>query len=157
MPALSRTAPFMPYALAVLCFASAPAVAGDDWLKVDEDDGVTIWELQVPGKQVPGFRGAAEIRATPQAILAVIERVDEHTEWMHRCGEARLVEQQSPERAVVYNLTDTPWPVWDRDVVLNTRIERGDDGRITLRFENGNSKAVSVPDRTVRMPRLVGF
>ena len=57
-----------------------------------------------------------------------------------------------------YNRTDAPWPVWDRDVVLDSRWTSSADGRmVTVEFVNADPSLVPLPEKTVRMPRLSGF
>jgi len=127
------------------------------WRQFDQDDGIILWRLDVPGVEMPGFRGQTTIAAPAESILREIEKVDQHPEWMHRCAEARMIRRIDATHAIVYNRTDTPWPVWDRDVVLDTHVKHASDGkRITLTFEDLASDAVPVPERVVRMPRLEG-
>ena len=42
-------------------------------------------------------------------------------DWMHKCLENRPIEIQNVYDRIVYNRTDSPWPVWDRDVAVQTR------------------------------------
>lgn len=148
------------FVLASILFALA--ARADDapkgkWVHIDEEDGIDTWMLEIPGKELPGFRGRTTMKAMPEAVLAEIAKVENHTEWMYRCSEARELKRFDADHTVVYNRTDSPWPAWDRDVVLETEVDRSDDGkRIELRFWNVDQPKVPVPHKVVRIPRLVG-
>ncbi len=127
------------------------------WYEIDNSDGVKIWKLDIPDAVMPGFRGEARIAASAEQILAAIKDVDSHTEWMHRCADARLLRVVDEQETILYNRTDSPWPVWDRDVVVSSRIERAADGsQISVLFRNVDAEEMPVQDDAVRMPRLEG-
>lgn len=136
-------------------FAAAPE---GQWTQIDDDDGIRTWQHERPGQDLPGFRGQTVIDAPIGAIRAVIQQVARHPEWMHNCVDAKLIEQITPDHTLVYNRTGAPWPVWDRDVVLDTIFVSSEDGKqLTLSFRNTDPKRHPLPEKTVRMPRLVGF
>lgn len=137
---------------------SSPAAAEEArWEEIKQDEGITVWRMDVPGVSLPGFRGEADIHASPEAVLEVIRATDKHTEWMHRCSDARLLDQLDENTTIVYNRTDSPWPAWDRDVILRTEVTREEQqNRIRLAYRNIDSDLVKKPDGVVRMPRLEG-
>ena len=131
---------------------------GGSWKQVDDDDGIKVWRLEVPGREFPGFRGETVIPASAESIVSVLKRVEQHTQWMHRCSESSILQRFDDDHVVIYNRTDTPWPVWDRDAILDTFFTHSADDRlITLTFKNTDPTRRALPDNVVRMPRLVGF
>lgn len=143
----------------LLVLAGSVAAAGQSgWQHVDDGDGVSVWKLEMPGRDMPGFRGQTFVRGTIADVTKQLFDVKRHTEWMYRCTESTLLEQLDEDRAILYNRTDAPWPIWDRDVVLETHISELPDGSgATVTFKNGSSELKPVPERVVRMPRLIGF
>lgn len=137
--------------------AQGPSQKGN-WEQIDDDEGIKVWQNEVPGSDLPGFRGEVVVAAEPQAIVDVIEDWKHHTEWMHRCAESTRLKRFEDGRALMYNRTSAPWPVWDRDVILETKLERSEDGKTTtLSFHNVSSDLRKLPEKVVRMPRLTGF
>lgn len=124
----------------------------------DEAEGISLFKRQSEGQELPDFRGEVTINAPAFQIVRVLEDVQHHTEWMFRCAESVELKRFDDERVLLYNRTDSPWPIWDRDVIVETHKEEAADGRtITLSFRNTDSKLRPVPEKVVRMPRLVGF
>jgi hypothetical protein len=132
--------------------------AQDAWRPLAEKRGVQLWKLRVPGQQLPGFRGRTQVRASIDEIIEEMLDAAHHTEWMHRCAESWIY-QRGPTSGILYNRTSSaPWPVWDRDVVLAVDLEKSADLKeAVFSFRNLDDKLRPVPERVVRMPRLVGF
>jgi hypothetical protein len=130
----------------------------DGWERIDEDDGIATWKHEVPGQIVPGFRGQVVIAADIEVVRAAIEDVGSHTKWMHRCAESQVVKNLGEVENLVYNRTDSPWPVSDRDVVLKTkRVVNTEGDEVLLAFQNTKSELKPEVEDVVRMPKLVGF
>jgi hypothetical protein len=144
------------FAIALASYAYAKDAP--QWQFVDADDGIRTWKLELPDQDLPGFRGQAMIEANAETILKVMLDHKSHTKWMYRCAESRVLEKLDEQRAILYNRTSAPWPVWDRDVVVLSTISKSDDGRsVDVKFSNVDSQLKKVPEGVIRMPRLVGF
>ncbi|MDB4972296.1 MAG: Collagenase [Myxococcaceae bacterium] len=150
--------------LGLTAFGSAAAVHADaqtaapKWEYVEDDDHVRLWKLEVPGQDLPGFRGQTIIDASIDDILSVMLQWQKHTDWMYRCAESKLLKELNNHEALMYNRTSAPWPVWDRDVIVSTDIQRGADNKsVSVTFKNVASDLKPVPGSTIRMPRLEGF
>lgn len=131
-----------------------------EWKALGEKRGVKLWKLERPRQSLPGFRGETEIEGSIALIVEEMLDVKHHTEWMHRCSESWIYEQHvSDSRGVLYNRTSSaPWPVWDRDVVLDVRFDyNAEHTALTVRFHDLKDKLRPTPERVVRMPKLVGF
>ncbi|HEX5661502.1 MAG TPA: START domain-containing protein [Polyangiales bacterium] len=153
-----RTFPF----LAALCLfalsASAIAATDNQWKFIDEDDGIHTWMLEIPGQDLPGFRGQTVINASAKGVLDRMLNWREHTKWMYRCAESTLLEMIDGESAYLYNRTSAPWPVWDRDVVVKSLVEHTPSySEVKVSFANVDYAKKPPKDDVVRMPKLVGF
>ncbi len=147
-------------ALAYLFVALPSALAnGEDWKWLGEKRGVKLWKLERPKQSLPGFRGQTEIQGSIERIVAEMLDVRHHTEWMHRCAESWIYEHGSDTHGILYNRTSSaPWPVWDRDVVLDVHFDYNQARTaLTVRFRNLDDKLRPSPERVVRMPKLVGY
>lgn len=151
---LGLGASLLALAFAVTAFANSPG----SWEMIDEEDGIRTWKKDTPGMDLPGFRGQVVINAPPAQVFSVMQDRNSHTKWMHRCAESKLLKTVNESRQILYNRTDAPWPVWDRDVILDTTSTKSADGKsIDVVFSNISSDLKPLPSKVVRMPRLVGF
>lgn len=147
--------------LLMFVFFSITASAGADqerWELVGELDGIRVSKREVPGHDLPAFRGETTIAASMDAILSVLVDWRHHTEWAHRCAESTLLRQLGGEHELLmYYRTDLPWPAWDRDVIYASQVERSPDGStIVLMLRKVESDPRGTPSDVVRMPRFYG-
>lgn len=161
MPQPPRLASFADMRLGSLAFPlvflfGAPGLA-QSWEKVDEDDGITVWQRSVPGTSLVEFRGRGLVKDNIRKILAVLSDHDRKTEWMHQCAESRLVQAFEPKRLILYNRTGSPYPfISDRDVVVEAQVQFWADKK-QIRIDAWNVEHPRVPERSgaVRMPKLL--
>jgi hypothetical protein len=97
------------------------------------------------------------VDASVWEILAILEDADRHHEWMHDCNGSRVVTRLDPTRQVIYNRTDVPWPIADRDIVLRSSFQATNEAKeIWAKFEQTRHTDAPEIDGVVRMPTLVG-
>ena len=110
----------------LLVFLSISVLAqsawADGWEKLTEDDGVVVSRKAVPGRSLPIFRGIVTYKESIYDVLAVLDDVALRTKWVHRCIESKMLKKVSDFSRIIYNRTDAPWPVSDRDVVVQSKV-----------------------------------
>lgn len=145
--------------VAVLVAVAVPAIADNSregtWKQIDDAEGIEVWRLELPGVELPGFRGEVVIDAPPEKIVEVLKQTEHHTEWMKNCVASEVVKSFDPDHTIVYNRTHVPWPVWDRDVILESQFTY-EGATTTLAFHEADPTLRPLPEKVVRMPRLAG-
>ena len=143
--------------VAMSLYGSARAEGAQSWQKVSSKKGVTSWKREEPGRVFPLVRGEVEIAASLDVVRATIEDWKQHVKWMHRCAEVVQLQRYSETESLLYNRTDSPWPVKDRDVVFRLKRQKlaGDD-EVLISFASEQSALKPLRDGVVRMPRLNG-
>lgn len=128
------------------------------WELVEDEDGIKVWSLEIPDQDLPGFRGITMVNATIDELLSELLDFDSHTDWMWNTSESRLVKRLSDTRAIIYNRINAPWPVKDRDMVMESDYRFTPDHKaLTIRFQHTKDGNVPLPSRVVRVPRIEGF
>ncbi len=131
--------------------------AGDSWNVIKQKSGIVVSEQKVEGRSFPIFRGVAIINASIFDILAVVQDTPRNAEWMHNCMESRQLERLNEWDMVLYNRTDAPWPVDDRDAIIKSKFEVFPETReIHVHVESTTHQAQGLIDGVVRMPNLYG-
>jgi hypothetical protein len=132
--------------------------AGPNWELVQDEEGIQVWGLEIPGKDLPGFRGVTVVDASIDEILNEMLDIPTHVEWMYRCRDARMLKQMTESHGILYNRVRAPWPIKDRDMVIDVDYRfTPQHNALTIRFRNTNEVDVPVPFWTVRIPRIEGF
>ncbi|MDB4977488.1 MAG: Collagenase [Myxococcaceae bacterium] len=129
-----------------------------NWQLVADDEGIKVWSLAIPGQDLPGFRGITQVNASVEQVMKFVLDVPRHTEWQYNCDESRLVKRYDETHGILYNRINAPWPVYDRDVLLDINYRYTPQRTaVTFRFRNTEDFEMKVPRRVVRIPRLEGF
>ena len=147
--------------LCACVFLALPASvlgAGPNWELVEDDEGIKVWGLDIPDRDLPGFRGITMVNATIDELLVELLDFKGHREWMWNTTQSYMVKQISETRAVIYNMINAPWPVKDRDMVMDSDYRFTPDHKaLTIRFNETNLVKVPLPNRVIRVPRINGF
>ena len=137
---------------------SEPVFAKGEWEEIRNEQGVRVYQKEVPGRDLPVFKGVGIIKENIFDVLAVLYDVPRRTEWVHKCIDSKILKEFGELERMVYNRTDAPWPINDRDVIVRTyvKIDRP-NMRLKVDFKSTNSKDMPKVDGVVRMNRLTGF
>lgn len=108
----------LPFLLALGAICAAP----QEWKKVREKDGVTVYQKEV-GKLL-AFRGEGLITAPIGKLLHVIEDSSHWKEWIDNLSNGRLLATIGPFHKVFYQAFDSPFPAKDRDLVYEAKTRR---------------------------------
>lgn len=145
--------------LAVVLGASltTSVASAQKWEVITKEQGVVVSKKEVEGRSLPIFKGVGVIDASVVDILAVLDDTPNNTRWMHKCMEATLLKKVNEYERIVYNRTDAPWPVDDRDVVVRSKATVDRDKRlVVVRFSAIKTPLKGEVDGVVRMPTLKG-
>lgn len=113
--------------IAALCLGllagSLPAAGhAADWTVVAETDGIVVSQRMVDGRRFPQLRAQAEVRGTPDEILAVLLDVPAYRQWVPDCAEATVLRKTGAWRRLIYTRTELPWPVLDREAIIDQEV-----------------------------------
>ena len=118
LPAFILTTP-------ISAFADEP-----EWELVSEDDGIKVWQQEVPDSSQVRFRGRSKLKVGLKQILAVLQDWKRKTEWMQNCVENKPLRFLGVGQRVVYNRTASGFPlISDRDVVVRSNLRILDNKR----------------------------
>lgn len=95
---------------------------GNSWEFEFEDDGIKVYSRSIPGRVIREFKGVAVINSKIEVIGEVFQDIKAMPEWMPDCEEVKIVKEVNSEvfHIIVYTVTNSPWPVRDRDAVADT-------------------------------------
>lgn len=145
--------------IAVVLVGASPGLArASDWEVIAEGDGIVVSRRLVEGRDFPQLRSVGEVPGTPYEVLAILLDVPAQVDWRPDCVESKTVRKIDTWRSIVYTRTDAPWPVSDREVVVENEVIFTDPpSKVKVTFA-----AVTAPDverrrGTVRMKMATGF
>ena len=113
----------------VFCFVallSSPIIQAEGeaaWKEVAIDRDVTVWSRDQTGRVLPELRARGQIYGELFHAMAVILDNERSCEWVPNCTESQEIKRLDARTTWVYSVTNSPWPVSDRDTVVKVVAE----------------------------------
>lgn len=148
--------------LILLClFLQAPgASAGpleEGWKIAKQSDGISVYTRPIPGSEFKEFMGVTDADAPMEVLLALFKDTPSFPQWFGFCRDIRLLKDVSDAHKIVYFILATPWPVKDRDIVIDVKFDvRKDEGKAIITMNALKDELVPVQSKYVRMTHLNG-
>lgn len=121
-----------------------------EWEEIHHDDLVTVYRKEVEGSDVLALKGTGTLDAPIGKILGVVLDVKRRPEWMEQVKSVEVIREISPNERIEYMHLSPPWPVKDRDIVVDEKVEVDRAAhKITVRM-----KSVEDPSHPVRPDRV---
>ena len=133
-----------------------PAMAGD-WQPVPNGEDVFVQRREYQGSALQEIRGVTRLKASLNAIMALLKDAPFNRNWVYRSGGATILKENGYKQAYVYGFVDAPWPMQDRDTVVRFDYwQHPESAEITITITN--FPAFTEPEsQFIRVPDFGGF
>ena len=119
--------------MAVLCGFTvlfAATAQAEDWQVAKDEDGIKVSLSEVAGSKYKAYRGVTVIKAPVAKIQALQEDVAGACAWIHECKSQKLLKLEG-DKSWTYTQFKAPFPVTDRDSILEITTSKAADGSVT--------------------------
>ena len=103
---------------AISWFGTLTLSAQDNWELKKNENGIAVYTRGIANEKLKEIRVICELPGTTAGLLNVLQNVSGHANWVYLTEKATLVKKLSPNALVYYTTTDMPWPVTNRDLVV---------------------------------------
>lgn len=127
-----------------------------DWELKKEEDGIKVYLRDVEGSKIQEYKAEAILEGKISSFIAVLKDVNSYKELYKHVKEVELILENDTFH-VHYIVTDTPWPIKDRDAVYSSTYSQHygtKTVRIDMRMEEGYKEGT---DDYVRMESAEGY
>lgn len=109
-------------ALPLLCLSTHVVCAQDPWRLEKDEDGIRISSRAVEGWDIREMRGQMTMAGPLASVVAVIDDPAAIPQLNEFVVSTTVQNRQSATRCQMYSLTKMPWPLKDRDIVMQREI-----------------------------------
>ncbi len=142
--------------LLAICFSNLYGQIDSIWTFYEERDGIKIFYKTHPESEFKELKLVTESSASRFQYVNELTTIDSFPTWAFNCTKAEVVKRISDYDFYYYFLSDAPWPMDDRDMVIHMRVSAPDTlGRIIINT-NAHPGLVPVYKQVVRVPYMVG-
>ncbi len=127
------------------------------WEFIRETQGIRLYRRDLPNTDIDEFKGETVINAGIDVIGMALRDVPAYPTWMPDCKQVRFIEQFDEENFILYQVQNAPWPVLDRDAVVNVAtVIDWKSGRFTVTLSDIDDPRVPPTPDCIRIARLNG-
>lgn len=92
------------------------------WRLEKNEEGIQVYLRDTVGSALKSFKGTMTIKSSLSSLLKVIKDTDSYPRWLHNCQSAKNLKQNGNSNSINYVVTNMPWPVADRDLVVASSL-----------------------------------
>jgi len=138
--------PYLALSLFFFCihsFAKSYEVINDDgWRVVKKEKGYIIYEKIEKKAGILPLKVTGVINAPLDSIMESLRNVEGQVKWTPDLIIKKTLKDLGPRAAITYSVTDLPWPIYDRSLVLHNEL-----------FLDKKRKLLFVVSKTVKFPQ----
>jgi hypothetical protein len=122
-------------------FCSLLNAKQDPWQLRGSKEDIPVYTRKVTGSPILEYKGTVVVNAPISKAIALFEDEKQIHRWYYQCVRSELVENEGPNKEIIYLILHLPWPVAPRDFVFRrTRSEDTANGTISYTL-------TALPDR----------
>jgi len=123
----------------------------DEWIYVTKKDEITVYTKESKNSDIRALKAVGIVKAPVEKIITILRDVDSAKDWVPNLIERRYVKDISDTELIVYEISDLPWPVTDREMVLHYKLSVSKNKKsIILFFKSIDDKETPPNDDYVR-------
>lgn len=126
-------------------------VSNLDWKLKKEKDGIKVYTRDRSGSNLKDIKVTCTYSSSLSAFIYVLSKKDEYPEWIYSCSESEVLKVISPLESYHYQVTDAPWPVDDRDLIIHQKITQHSNGTVEI-IASGKPDFIPEKRKRVRVP-----
>lgn len=141
-----------------LLFASQESEQG--WKLVSDRNDIKVYMKHTDDSRLKTFKGVTRVKQSDEySAVALLEDYDNYPAWLHLIDSATEIKRNTPLRRWVRFTTQLPWPLRDREAVVEARVVH----TVTPDEESMAAVIVNAPDALpenddyIRFPEIEGF
>lgn len=142
---------FYIFSLIVAILFSLSPSSMTDWNHVTTKEGIEVYtKNDSEGRNWTKL--VTSVNARPADVIKYASDVTKFNEWIYACSEAKLLEK-TDNSSIYYYVTDLPFPLTDRDAVIERRASRD----VSKGSYSSHSKLSSKHETSTKLVRLQDF
>lgn len=141
----------------VIIVISAVSASEKNWKLKKNSNGIKVYTRNVKNIDLDEFRGIGVIDASINNLINIIRDVPNHPNWAANCKKATLIKKNEKNtKRTIYNVTSLPWPLQDRDVVVEVIENNISNSKTILNFKALLKTSIRKNDDYVRITNMIG-
>ncbi len=129
----------------------------DEWELSKEGNGIKVYTGKMNQSSFKSVKVDCMMEGTIDKLVAVLKNVDANNHWVYNTKQTYMVKNVSDQEFIYYAETSLPWPLRNRDMVINMLFEKNVAGNQLTVKATGVKEEAPEQDGKVRVPYFNGL
>ena len=99
-----------------------------NWKLIKNESGIKVYSRpDTSSSSLKELKIVTEAQTSISGFVSLISDKAAYPKWVYRCASSELLKKKSDLETYHYQVTDMPWPVQNRDIVIYTIINQNPD------------------------------
>lgn len=100
------------------------------WTLAKDKDDVKVYTRQAEGSKIKEFKAVTTVNTNIKTLETLIDKVNEYPDWQANIESSMVLKKVDQNAKYIYYTTDVPWPIKDRDIVLQSKKTVSENGTV---------------------------
>ncbi|HHB79049.1 MAG TPA: hypothetical protein ENK85_07435 [Saprospiraceae bacterium] len=107
--------------LPILAFFFSGSAPSSTWTLKNQKGNIKVYTRTTPKSSIKEVRITTQIKGNLDDLQELLNDVPSFEKWVYKCAKAKKLKSLGPDEFYYYNLTDFPFPLSDRDVIIHSK------------------------------------
>lgn len=136
----------------LLCFTYTHAQ--DKWVLSKNTDGIRVYTLSNSKSHIKKLKADFSAKTTVAKLAGTLLHLPGYSQWVYSTKSTTLIKQVGPRELVYHTEKHMPWPMSNRDAVIQLKVEQPDNAGVLVARLTAVPGFVAVKKDVVRIPHL---
>ncbi|MHB8206887.1 START domain-containing protein [Mucilaginibacter sp.] len=122
----------------ILFFGFSTAFAQNSWELKRNENGIEVYTRNASTGNLKELRVLCKLDATRDELISTLQDIANYSQWVFSNKKSVILKTLSPQKIIYYTQSHLPWPIKDRDLIVELDINSTPDVL--------NIEAKSLPD-----------
>jgi hypothetical protein len=111
----------------VLVYTCSTGIAQGKWELKRNENGIEVYIRKAATGNLKELRVLCELEATRAQLISTLQDIASYNNWVYSNKKSVVLKTINPQRIIYYTQSHLPWPIKDRDLIVELDIDPSPD------------------------------
>ncbi|MFL5765351.1 MAG: START domain-containing protein [Bacteroidia bacterium] len=127
------------------------------WQLKKFEQGISVYTRNTESSKYKELKAVYQVKTSLSSIIALLNDVPTYPEWVFRCGSSKVLQHISDQDLIRYQTVVAPWPVDNRDMVVEAKTSQDEKTGIVYQRVSGRPDFIKEAPNHVRIREFRGL
>jgi hypothetical protein len=110
------------FLFSVLFLALSASMAQGNWELKKDENGIAVYTRKAATGNIKELRVLCELNATKDELISTLQNINNYSAWVYSNKKSVILKTETPRKITYYTQSHLPWPIKDRDLIIELDI-----------------------------------